>query len=102
MRWFNVRSLEEANAYLETFLPKHNERFMVEPANAWNLHRPGKGIDLDAIFGFQVIGKASNDNVVRFDNVHYQLLVGKDDTNLGGNGSRSRRGLTGISSSDML
>jgi transposase len=84
MRWDNVRSLEEANAYLETFLPKHNERFMVEPAHAWNLHRPGKGFDLDAIFSVQVIRKVSNDNVVRFDNVHYQLLVDKDDTNLRG------------------
>ncbi|MDR0621769.1 MAG: hypothetical protein LBJ61_07825 [Deltaproteobacteria bacterium] len=82
MRWDNVRSLEEANAYLETFLPKHIERFMVEPVHAWNLHSPGKGFDLDAIFSVKVIRKASNDNVVRFDNVHYQLLVDKNDTNL--------------------
>jgi hypothetical protein len=67
---------------MSTFLPKHNDRFKVEPAKSWDLHRPTTGLDLDAIFSVQSTRKVSNDNVVRFGNVHYQLLVPDDGPNL--------------------
>lgn len=34
LRLAGIRSLEEANAFLPTYLPRHNARFAVEPAEA--------------------------------------------------------------------
>lgn len=84
MKWDNIKTLEEANEYLKSFLPEHNKRFMVNPKQPWNLHRPSTGFDLDSIFSIQETRKVSNDNVVRFDNKFYQLLVGSEGPSLRG------------------
>jgi transposase InsO family protein len=82
MRWDHVKTMDEANEHLNTYMPKHDKRFMVKPRHEWNLHRPKAGFDLDAIFSVQDTRKVTNDHVVRFHNKFYQLLVDKDGPNL--------------------
>jgi hypothetical protein len=77
-----INTLDEANEYLEYFLPGHNKRFMVVPAQGFNVHRPKAGFDLDAILSIQHTRTVSNDHVVRFENTHYQLLVSDSGPNL--------------------
>lgn len=38
MRLANISTMEEANEFLKTYLPKFNERFSREPMNSTNLH----------------------------------------------------------------
>ena len=51
LRLAGVSTLEEANAFLETYLPKYNARFAKRPIKNGNLHRPlPKNLNLDEIF----------------------------------------------------
>lgn len=51
MRLADVKTLTEANKFLETYLPKHNARFAIAPQKGTNLHRPiSKNFNLDEIF----------------------------------------------------
>ena len=84
MDWDNVTTIEEANAYLQEFLVKHNAKFMKTPAYSFDLHRPKAGFDLDAILSVQESRKVSPDNVVRYDNKFYQLLIGDNGMTLRG------------------
>jgi len=44
-----ITDLESANAYLrQTYLPAHNAKFAVEPAEAADVHRPVEAAELDA------------------------------------------------------
>ena len=40
LRLARVSTLDEANRFLETYLPIYNQRFTVQPAQATDLHRP--------------------------------------------------------------
>lgn len=40
LRLAGIRTLDAANAFLETYLPRYNQRFGVAPAAAADLHRP--------------------------------------------------------------
>lgn len=40
MRLAGIATLEEANRFLEAYLPRYNQRFAVPPAQAADLHRP--------------------------------------------------------------
>jgi len=51
LRLAGVSSLEQANAFLETYLPKYNARFAIKPLRKTNLHRTiPKNLNLDEIF----------------------------------------------------
>jgi hypothetical protein len=51
LRLAGISSLEKANLFLETYLPKYNARFAIKPLRRTNLHRPvPKKIRLDEIF----------------------------------------------------
>jgi hypothetical protein len=51
LRLAGVSSLEEANAFLGTYLPKHNAHFAIKPFKKTNLHRPiPKHLNLNEIF----------------------------------------------------
>ena len=48
MRLAEVSTMEEANRFLEGYLPIYNQRFSVQPAQATDLHRPSPtGCDLE-------------------------------------------------------
>ena len=48
MRLAGVLALDEANRFLDAYLPRYNQRFAVQPAQAADLHRPrpaGRALD---------------------------------------------------------
>lgn len=51
LRLARISTLEQANAFLESYLPKHNARFAVRPLKKTNMHKPvPKHLCLDEIF----------------------------------------------------
>jgi hypothetical protein len=75
MRVAGVRTLEEANAYLENeYLPWWNKTLIVMPANAEDAHRPlGKEHDLAAILSHVEQRQVTNDYTIRWDGKLYQI-----------------------------
>jgi transposase len=66
LRKAGVRTIEEANAFLEQYIPRHNRRFAVPPQDstlAWRKVRPG--LDLGRICAFTYEATVLNDNTVR-------------------------------------
>jgi len=43
-----ITDMASANAYLQTYLPAHNAKFTVEPAESQDVHRAAEAADLDA------------------------------------------------------
>src|SRR5581483_12480827 len=75
MRVAGVRTLEEANGYLESdFLPWWNATLVVTPASADDAHRPlGKGHDLATILSHVERRQVTNDYTIRWDGKFYQI-----------------------------
>jgi DNA-binding Lrp family transcriptional regulator len=75
MRVAGVRTIEEANAYLEEeFLPWWNRTLTVAPAHAADAHRPlGKEHDLEAILSHVEQRQVNNDYTVRYSGKVYQI-----------------------------
>ena len=75
LRVAGVRTLEEANAYLENeYLPWWNQTLAVKPANAADAHRPlGKEHDLAAILSHVEQRQVTNDYTIRWDAKFYQI-----------------------------
>jgi transposase len=66
MRKAGVRTLKEANAFLEQYIPRHNRRFAVPPQDstpAWRKLR--HNLDLGRICAFRYEATVLNDNTVR-------------------------------------
>jgi len=74
MRVAGVRTMEQANAYLEAeYLPWWNRTLTVEPAQADDAHRPlGKEHDLAAILS-HVEQRQVNNYTVRYDGKLYEI-----------------------------
>jgi hypothetical protein len=74
MRLGGVSSIEEANEFLESYLPKYNKRFSVVARSRTDLHRPvPKGINLDRIFCIKTKHVIRNDFTVIHDKKLYQV-----------------------------
>ncbi|MGH7939285.1 MAG: ISNCY family transposase [Bryobacteraceae bacterium] len=75
MRVAGVRTLEEANAYLESeYLPWWTKTLVVTPASADDAHRPlGKEHDLAAILSHVERRQVTNDYTIRWDGKFYQI-----------------------------
>jgi hypothetical protein len=75
MRVAGVRTLEEANAYLENeYLLWWNKTLIVMPANPEDAHRPlGKEHDLAAILSHVERRQVTNDYTIRWDGQFYQI-----------------------------
>ena len=75
MRVADVRTIEEANAYLDKkYLPWWNQTLTIEPANADDAHRPlGKEHELAAILSHIELRQVTNDYTVRYDGKLYQI-----------------------------
>jgi hypothetical protein len=76
LRLANVSTIEDANEFLKTFIPKFNEKFAVVPANQANLHREvsqGLKSSLPRIFSIQSQRKVGNDYTVMFKSRFFQL-----------------------------
>jgi transposase len=65
LRLAGVCTLEDANAFLESYLPTYNARFALAPADADSAYRPVPAkLDLSVIFSFQYSRIVGNDNTV--------------------------------------
>ncbi len=78
MRLAGVGSKEAANRFLETYLPKYNQRFSVKAREPGNLHRPSlRDQELRRILSIQEKRVVRNDNTIRHETKLYQLKIGK-------------------------
>lgn len=74
MRLKGIKGIEEANAFLETYLPTYNGRFMVEPRESADLHRKSPGRrKLKGIICIKTERTLNNDFTVAYDNKFYQI-----------------------------
>ncbi len=74
MRLRGIRTFEEANIFLEEYLPIYNRRFSVSPKERGNLHRPlGRGLDLEAILCKRTERTLRNDFTVAHNSKLYQV-----------------------------
>jgi hypothetical protein len=74
MRLAGVSNIEEANKFLESYLPKYNKRFSVLARSKADLHRPvPKGINLDRIFCIKTKHPIRNDFTVIHEKKLYQV-----------------------------
>ena len=75
MRLRKISSIDEANKFLEYYLPVFAKRFGVPPAKAGDLHRPiPKGIDLNRILCVKTERALRNDFTVAHEKKLYQIL----------------------------
>lgn len=74
MRLAGISSLEEANRFLETYLPKFNAQFEREAPRPGDLHRPlPKRLRLDEIFCLKGIRTILNGYIVRWMGKRYAI-----------------------------
>jgi DNA-binding Lrp family transcriptional regulator len=76
LRKAGVRTLEEANRYLELeYLPQWTSRFTREPANPTDAHRPLRAEhNLAAILSHVEERVVAHDYTIRYDNIKYQII----------------------------
>jgi hypothetical protein len=75
MRLRNISGVEEANEFLEEYLPKHNKRFAIAPKELGDLHRKvtNKGGFLDRVLCIKTERTLRNDFTICYDNRIYQI-----------------------------
>lgn len=83
LRLANISTIQEANEFLEIYIPKFNAKFAVVPQKNKNLHRK---MDeqlkekLPQIFSIQNSRIICNDYTVRFKNQYFQLRIEQPTT----------------------
>jgi transposase len=78
MRQAGMRTVEEANQYLEeVFLPEWEERWTVRPKRKVNAHRrvSRREMDLDAIFSVREERTVNNDYTIRWNRRVFQITL---------------------------
>lgn len=76
MRLAQIKTKDEANRFLITYLPKYNQRFSVKARNEGNLHRlPPRDQKLKQILSIQEKRVIRNDNTIRHEKKLYQILT---------------------------
>jgi hypothetical protein len=73
MRLMGISTIEEANRFLISYLPRYNRRFAVKAKKKENLHRRPKGLDLDSILCVKVIRTVKNDYTIQYNKKLYQI-----------------------------
>ena len=74
MRLSQINTVEQANAFLETYLPSHNQRFRVRAAQPADLHRPlGARRDLHSILCLKTQRHLNADRTVVHGGKRYQI-----------------------------
>ncbi len=76
LRLAGISDMEKGNRFLEEmYLPKHNQSFMVEPANPRDAHRPLlQSQNLDAILSIRQERTLGNDYTLLFQGQLYQVV----------------------------
>ena len=74
MRLAGIKSVDEANVFLTTYLPKHNRKFEKEAASDADLHRPSPhGRELDRILCIKEERTVKNDFTIAHNGTLYQI-----------------------------
>lgn len=74
MRLKGIKSITEANAFLEDYLPTYNSRFTVEPRERSDMHRQvPEGKKLKGILCLKTERSLNNDFTVAYNNKFYQI-----------------------------
>lgn len=74
MRLKGIKTMEEANKFLISYLPVYGRRFSVKPANDTDLHRPlPAGINLDKILCVKTARALRNDYTIAHNAKLYQV-----------------------------
>ena len=74
MRLRGIRTIEEANGFLEDYLPWYNQRYGVCPKEKGDLHRPvGRGVKLEEILCIKTERTLRNDFTVAHNKKLYQI-----------------------------
>jgi transposase len=74
MRLQGIKTKDEANAFLETYLPKYNEKFRVCPANETDVHiRLPRHFNWDKYLCIKDQRTIRNDNTIAYNRKLYQL-----------------------------
>jgi hypothetical protein len=81
MRVEGIRTIEEANQYLEDiYIPFWNERFAIEAADPGDVHRPlPEEVNLKQLFSRTDTRSVANDFTIRYKNVRYQIAQDQAD-----------------------
>lgn len=75
MRLKGIKTIMEANLFLEGYLKRHNERFSIESREKEDLHRPlREGFDLDGVLCVKTKRALRNDFTVAHNKKLYQIL----------------------------
>ena len=74
MRFRGIKTKEEANAFLEEYLPRYNKRFRVCPANETDAHvKLPRHVDLDRYLCIKTERTLRKDNTIALDGRLYQI-----------------------------
>lgn len=73
MRLEGISTIEEANAFLVSYLPWYNRRFAVPPKKKENLHRSPEGLDLNAVLCVKTERTLRNDHTIQHERKLYQI-----------------------------
>ncbi len=74
MRLKGIKTMEEANKFLISYLPVYGKRFAVKPVNDTDLHRPlPTGINLDKILCVKTSRTLRNDYTIAHNGKLYQI-----------------------------
>jgi hypothetical protein len=68
-----IKTIEEANAFMEEYIEKHNKLFSKKPMNNADAHRPLEGYDLERFLCHKEIRSLNSSAIFQFNNIHYQL-----------------------------
>ncbi len=75
MRLKGINTIEEANKFLQAYLPQYNGRFSVKPKKEDNFHRRvPKGLNLDSILCIKTERTLRNDFTISHNSKLYQIL----------------------------
>lgn len=77
LRLRGISTMEAANRYLwDSYIPEHNGRYAVEPADSSDLHRPLlPAHNLDEILSLRTERVVAQDFTLRFQNRYFQILA---------------------------
>lgn len=73
MRLRGIKSIEEANIFLQTYLSSFNDRFAVEPQEKADVHRQIKGLNLEGILSVKTERRLNNDYTIAYGAKFYQI-----------------------------
>jgi hypothetical protein len=74
MRLRKIKTLEEANEYLPTFIEEYNQKFGKEPRSGEDAHRPLRECDdIERIFAHRSTRKVGKDLSFQYEGTFYQI-----------------------------